>query len=325
MPKLSVIIVNWNSERYLRECLPTVFRGAAGIDCEVIVVDSASPGNGIDALSAEFPTVRFIRSAENIGFGRANNLGFVQSCGEYVLFLNPDTLVSDGALTRMIETLEGLPTAGILGCKLLNSDGTLQLSAIQPFPTILNQMLGTDWLQRTRPECRLWRLDPMFVEDGPPVAVQGVSGACLLIRRVVFERIGGFSSEYFMYAEDVDLCFKAALAGWGTFFTPSAVIVHHGGGSSRQRPVSGWSAVVQQHAKYMFLEKFRGRTYAWRFRAAIGVVAAIRVGLLAVGTLVRAPRDGSSHMRAGCAKWMAILKWSVGAGDAMLPAVHRNR
>jgi N-acetylglucosaminyl-diphospho-decaprenol L-rhamnosyltransferase len=310
VPKLSVIIVNWNSERYLRECLPTVFTGTTGLDCEIIVVDSASPGGGINELAAAFPSVTFVRSLENIGFGRANNLGFADSVGDLILFLNPDTVVVGDALAEMVRTIESVPTAGIVGCKLLNSDGSIQLSAIQPFPTILNQVLGAEWLQRKAPRCRLWQLDPLFSTDTQPVRVEGVSGACLLVKRQVFAGVGMFSPEYFMYAEDVDLCYKAALAGWDTWFTPSAVVVHHGGGSSRLRPVAGWSAVVQQQAKYIFLEKFRGRAYAKVFRAVSGVAAGVRLILLAGRSAFERRAPGSPGLRTRSAKWTAILKWS---------------
>jgi GT2 family glycosyltransferase len=316
LAKLSIVIVNWNSEQYLRECLPTVFNGARGLDYEVVVVDSASPGNAIDALATEFPSVRFIRSAENVGFGRANNLGYEFSSGELLLFLNPDTAVIGSALADMVRALEALPQAGILGCKLLNSDRSVQLSAIQPFPTILNQAFGIEWLQRKKPDCFLWRLDPLFARDGRTVQVPAVSGACLLIRRDVFEQVGHFSREYFMYAEDVDLCYKAALAGWQTWIATAPVVVHHGGGSSRQRPVSGWSAVVQQHAKYMFLKKFRGATYARVFSVSMGLVAAVRLALALMMAVVRPPVSDSQGARAAGAKWAAILKWSVGARES---------
>jgi N-acetylglucosaminyl-diphospho-decaprenol L-rhamnosyltransferase len=314
LTKLSIIIVNWMSEAHLRECLLSVFAGTAGLTCEVIVVDNASPTEGLSAVEAAFPSARFIRSNDNVGFGRANNLGYDHSSGELLLFLNPDTCVIGEAVPEMVRTLEALPAAGILGCRLLNTDYSLQISAIQPFPTILNQALGLEWLQRKVPDCRLWRLGALFSVEGTAVRVEGVSGACLLIRRSVFAQIGMFSPEYFMYAEDIDLCYKAGLVGWQTWFTPAAVVLHHGGGSSRQRQVSGWSAVVQQQAKYIFLQKFRGRAYARAFKVAMGAVAAARVIVLAMLGISAAGRSGrASGLRSASGKWAAILRWSVGS------------
>jgi GT2 family glycosyltransferase len=317
--KLSVIIVNWKSEQYLRACLPSVFAGTTGLDYEVIVVDSASPGTAVADLEQEFPEVRFVKSSENIGFGRANNLGYTHSSGDLLLFLNPDTVIIGDAISRMVQTIDALPKAGILGCKLLNTDRSVQISAIQPFPTILNQMLGAEWLQVKMPRCQLWRLAPLFATDSEPVRVQGVSGACLLIRRNVFATIGQFSPEYFMYAEDVDLCHKAALGGWDTWFTPAALIIHHGGGSSRQRNVSTWSVVVQQEAKYAYLVKFRGPIYARVFRAAMGLTAAIRLALLTTTRLLRVSTVESNRIRSATAKWTAILRWSVVLGNPRKP------
>jgi GT2 family glycosyltransferase len=324
---LSIILVNWNTGHYLRECLPSVIAGVGELTAEIIVVDSASTRDNLDELAAEFPAVRFVRCTDNVGFGRANNIGAEASTGELILFLNPDTVVIGTAIHEMVRTIRSLPEAGIVGCKLLNSDGSVQLSAIQSFPTILNQMIATERLQRRVPGCRLWRLAPLFSNDVTPVLVEAVSGACLLIRRRVFDQIGGFSSEFFMYAEDVDLCCKAARRSWQTWLTRAATVLHHGGGSSRQRLVSSWSSVVQQHAKYVFVRKYRGFAYAAVFRGAIGVAATVRVICLALVTPFTKYRS-EPLIAHSYSKWIAILRWSIGISDAtrpvQIPAAKRN-
>lgn len=313
--ELSIIIVNWNAGHYLRECLRSVLAAVGEMSAEVVVVDSASTRDNIDELAAGFPAVRFVRCTDNVGFGRANNIGAQATTGELLLFLNPDTVVIDRAIQEMVETVRSEPQAAIVGCKLLNSDGSVQLSAIQSFPTILNQVLAADWLQRRFPGSPLWRLTPLFATDVTPVAVEAVSGACLLIRRRVFEAVGGFSREFFMYAEDVDLCRKAAQQGGQTWVVPAATVLHHGGGSSRQRPVSSWSSVVQQHAKYVFVRKYHGVVYAAAFRGAVGLAALLRVTCLALAAPF-AKRRANSTAAQSYGKWRAIFYWSVSGSPA---------
>ena len=140
--ELSIIFVNWNSVNWLRECIPSIQEHTHGIDYEIIVVDNASPECGVDALKEEFPDIVLIKSNENLGFSGANNVGFRESKGECVLFLNPDTKLVNPAINFMLQGLRSLPGAGIVGCKLLNGDGSVQTSSIMKFPGILNQVFS---------------------------------------------------------------------------------------------------------------------------------------------------------------------------------------
>src|SRR5690348_3920993 len=213
-PDLSILIVNWNSVAFLRDCLESIYANTKAIQFEVVVVDNASHDGCEQMLATEFGSVRFIQSGSNLGFARANNLAFQASSGRNVLFLNPDTEVLGSALERLVRFLDENPRAGIVGPKLLNSDGSIQTSCIRSFPTILNEALDTDLLRRLFPRSRWWGIGPLFENRTAPAAVDAVSGASLMIRRNVFEAAGLFTTSYFMYAEDVDLCFKARRAGW---------------------------------------------------------------------------------------------------------------
>jgi N-acetylglucosaminyl-diphospho-decaprenol L-rhamnosyltransferase len=155
--KLSIIIVNWNSLGYLRKCLTSVYEHVRDLSCEIIVVDNASPEPGIEALNADFPHVLVIKSDVNLGFAGANNLGFSRSSGEYVLFLNPDTEIIDNAFKIMLDESFSLPDSGVIGCKLLNTDLSVQTSCIQTFPTIPNQLLDYEYLRLRWPSCSFWR------------------------------------------------------------------------------------------------------------------------------------------------------------------------
>ncbi len=236
--QLSFIFVNWNSTEYLRECIASIYEYTRDVNFELIVVDNASPDGDVGILTQQFRNLKLIESPENLGFGRANNLGFRHSTGKYVLFLNPDTKLVSPAIHTMLTHLESLEAAGIVGCRLLNSDLSVQSSCIQTFPTILNQALDTDFLRARWPHSRLWGTSPLFSDRSSPAKVEVISGACMMMRREVFERIGFFSEEYFMYAEDLDLCRKAVHAGYHNYYIGDATIIHHGGKSSspRRRP-----------------------------------------------------------------------------------------
>src|SRR5580693_6896749 len=136
---LSIICVNWNSVDYLRECASSIYEYTKGLTFEIIIVDNASPERNVDTLQGEFPQIKIIKSERNLGFAGANNLGFRESTGTYVLFLNPDTRLIEPSIDVLFEAIQSLPDPGIVGCKLLNSDLSVQTSSIQKFPTILNQ------------------------------------------------------------------------------------------------------------------------------------------------------------------------------------------
>src|SRR5580658_7865351 len=136
--ELSIVCVNWNSVAYLRECIASIYDQTQGIDLEIIVVDNASPEGGVEALKDQFQEVRIVQSRENLGFARANNLGYQHSSGKHLLFLNPDTRLAGPAINILLAHMKEIADAGIVGCKLLNSDCSVQTESIQRFPRILN-------------------------------------------------------------------------------------------------------------------------------------------------------------------------------------------
>ena len=244
---LSIIIVNWNWIAYLRECVASVYEHTRDLLFETIVVDNASLAGDADLLELQLPGITVIKSVENLGFGGANNLGFRHSTGKYILFLNPDTKLVSSAINSMVQGVRELPDAGILGCKLLNTDLSIQTSCIQTFPTIANQLLDSDWLRERWPNSRLWGTKPLFSNTGLPTKVEVVSGACMLVRRDVFEQVGLFTDDYFMYAEDLDLCYKTERAGYPNYYMGTASVIHHGGKSSNPESATRmkWRSITQ--------------------------------------------------------------------------------
>lgn len=309
---ISIIIINWKSVRYVQKCLETICQYAGASVFEIIVVDNASY-DGCDAMLADrHPQVKFIQSPVNLGFAGANNLAYRHSSGKTLLFLNPDTEIVDQAIYTMHRLLWEIPGAGVIGCRLLNSDGTLQTSCIQAFPTILNQALNAEVLRRRFPLLSLWGTRPLFEDNEIPMPVDVISGACLMVKRHVFESAGHFSTDYFMYAEDTDLCYNVRSAGFVVYYTGAASVVHHGGGSSKQRENNYFADVVILESLLRFLIKSRGRLYGWLYSVTMGSVALFRVALM-IGFMALIPRRSvRAALGVSLGKWVKIFRWSLG-------------
>jgi hypothetical protein len=319
---VSIIIINWNSCAYLRACLASIIANTRRLRYEVIVLDAASFDGCDRMLRDEYPDVRFVQAPTNLGFAGSNNRAFLEARGECVLFLNPDTEVIGPAIEELHAALMRMKNAGLIGATLLNSDRTLQTSCIQTFPTILNQLLDAEWLRRRWPRSSLWGMAPLY-EPGSTGAiheVEAISGACVMTKRSTFGRVGGFSEDYFMYVEDVDLSDRIRKAGYRNYFVPAATVVHHGGNSSQQA-ASTFAAVMTPEAISRFLRKTRGRTYSVAYRVMMSLAAIGRLALLRLAALASpgaAPRQGSLR------KWTAIFLWSI-KRDGLVCRYYRGR
>lgn len=309
---LSIIIINWNSLAYLRAALRSIYASPIDVSYEIIVLDNASGDDLGEALQRDFPGVRFIQSAVNRGFAGGNNYAFSFSSGRYALFLNPDTEIVGDAITRMVRFLDNCTSAGIAGPMLLNSDSTVQGSCVCAFPTILSELLDSEALRRRFPRSPLWGASALLDNAGAPAKVDAVSGASLMIRRGVFEAVGMLTVDYFMYAEDVDLCYKARRAGWNTYFLPAAVVVHHGGKSSSAVKDPHFSSILLKESRFRFFRRNRGWCYANVYRISVAFAALVRAMVLAV-SLVFAPKPDAPALRRSLEKWRRILAWSFGA------------
>lgn len=307
---LSIIIVNWNSKDYLRKCIASVLAETRGLEFEVIVIDSASFDGCDQMLKEQFPQVRFIQSEKNVGFAKANNMAFRTSKGDCVLFLNPDTELVGPAINVLYAGLRAMPDAGLVGAKLLNSDRTVQTSCIQSFPTIVNQVLDSESLRARWPNSALWGTAPLYQQSGVPAEVEAISGACVMLKRVVFEQVGLFSEDYFMYAEDIDLSYKVRQAGHKNCYVAEAAVIHYGG-SSVQQAVSNFSVVMMREAIWRFMRKTRGRDYGMAYRVAMLLSALSRMFLLGLLRLLTAPSGQLKTREESLQKWRAILRWSL--------------
>jgi N-acetylglucosaminyl-diphospho-decaprenol L-rhamnosyltransferase len=309
---LSIIIVNWKSAAYLDKCLRSIYGNAKEVDFEVIVVDNASGDDCLEFLTREFPLVHCISSPDNLGFAAANNLGATCAAGRNLLFLNPDTVVMESALQTMLIILDELADAGVVGPMLLNSDFTVQTSCVQSFPTILNQILDSEALRKRFPNSELWGMQALFTSSDAPTDVDAISGACMMMKSDTFAKVGGFSTDYFMYSEDVDLCFRIKKAGFHNYFVGSARVVHHGGRSSASEPQNNFAAVLMRESRLRWLRTWRGATYAAAYRAATALAATGRVAILGAGIVIARRADRKRSLGYSAEKWIRILRWSVG-------------
>jgi N-acetylglucosaminyl-diphospho-decaprenol L-rhamnosyltransferase len=233
---LSVIVVNWKVRDFLRDCLRSLYEQTRlpREQWELLVVDNDSNDGSVEMLRAEFPGAAVLVNARNVGFARANNQAFARCSGKYIVLLNPDTVVLDGAMDRMLAMMESQPRIGALGCRLLNNDGSFQRWTGGSPPNLWNITCHFLLIYRLLPEAVL--PSPLYLESEPPedTDVGWVSGACMCLRR---EALAGelFDERFFLYGEDLELCDRLARAGWGVVYTPRASIVHHEGRSVAQQ------------------------------------------------------------------------------------------
>jgi len=228
--KLSIVIVSWNTADILAQCLDSIYENPPCGEFEIWVVDNASSDNSVEMIRNRFPQVNLIENDNNPGFARANNQAIRECKGEFILLLNPDTLILDDALNTMISYLETHPDVGALGPCILNPDETLQTSSY-PRPTIGREFWRLLRLDSIRPygtyRMEDWSLDKAH-------AVETLLGACILIRGALIQIVGLLDEDYFMYTEEIDYCFRMSNEGWRLIWLPQAKIIHYGGQSTQQ-------------------------------------------------------------------------------------------
>lgn len=234
---LSIIIVSYNTKKLLYDCLHSIYEQTKNITFEVIVVDNNSNDGSQEMVKQNFKQVRLISNGENKGFAVANNQAIKYASGKYFLLLNSDTVILDFAITTSFKFLEQNENISILGCKQLNSDLSHQPSC-RSFPTLWNLFVESTFLYIPFKRSRIFGSYHMTHFDYTTLMpVDVVMGAFMMIRKKVVDQIGLFDEEYFMYAEETDFCFRAKNHGFKTFYYPNAKIIHHGGGSTHNKPL----------------------------------------------------------------------------------------
>jgi GT2 family glycosyltransferase len=328
---LSIVIVNWRSKEYLRGCLRSIEKTCAKLAPQIVVVDNGSFDGCGEMVAREFAKAEFVQCPSNGGFARANNLGFTHVRGRYLLLLNPDTELLEGAVQALIACLERDPSAGLAAPRLLNSDGSLQASCVRSTPTPLKRAMASDLLDRLVCRCR-WRGKRSVLDSVEPVAVEAVSGACMLLKASTYRRVGGLREEFFMYGEDMDLCARIRRMGLSIFHVPKAVVVHHGGGSSASQSCEFTTAMLRSAGETYFRLN-HGELAAISYRILEGVSGCARI---VWGAMLWCCASGAKRVRgrACLLKGYFVVRWALGwsrcmktdgRGQARCCSVHEQR
>lgn len=295
-PRVSVVIVSWNTRELLRACLESL--AAGGDELEVIVVDNGS-ADGSDAMVRErFPAVRLVVNETNRGFGKAVNQGFAASRAEYVLLLNSDTRVGEDAIPTCARFLDEHGDVAVVGCRLRYDDGRIQSSCFR-FPSLLGSLLKSLYLSQLFPESGFLNWDRYgHREWDTPRQVDCVMGSFFLIRRTAVRDTPLLDEGYYMYGEETDLCYRMKRAGWKTMFLPDVEVVHHHGGSSTKTArLAAWSAAAVHRGNLRFVYKWRGPAAGWAANALVAAGIAVRAPAWLALDLVQGWRDGKLSAR----------------------------
>lgn len=254
--KLSVIIVNYNVKFYLEQCLLSVFKATKNIDTEVFVVDNHSRDGSVDYLTDRFPSVNIISSNHNLGFARANNIAIRQCSGDYVLLLNPDTIVGENALDEVVAFMDAHPKAGGVGVCMLKVDGTPAMESRRGFPTPLTAFYKMSGLCARFPKSRRFGHYYMgYLPWSSAEKIEVISGAFCMVRHEALDRIGLLDEDFFMYGEDIDLSYRLLKGGYENWYVP-ARILHYKGESTHK---SSFAYVhVFYDAMFIFFRKHYG-------------------------------------------------------------------
>jgi len=276
MSRLSIILVNYKVPRFLEQCLLSIRRASVGLEPEVIVVDNASGDDSLEYLSPRFPDVRFLSSEHNLGLAKASNLGFRASKGDMVLFLNPDTILSEDSLSGAIAFLEAHPKAGALGIRMIDGSGRFLPESKRAFPdpaTAFYKIIGLAKLFPRSSRFARYHLGHLSCRENHAIDV--VSGAFFLVRRSVLERVGLFDEQFFMYGEDIDLSYRIQQAGYTNYYYSGSTILHFKGESTQKQ--SFRYVKLFYGAMSLFVQKHRlhNGIFTGALRVAIGMRAFI--------------------------------------------------
>lgn len=271
--KISVVIVNYNVKYYVGQCIDSVRRALQGIDSEIIVVDNHSRDGSVDYLS-KIEGVRIIESGHNLGFSKANNIAIRQSTAEYVLMLNPDTIVAEDAIRMIIDFADSHPQAGGIGVRMHNDWGTTARESRRGLPSPMTSFYKMIGLSMRLPQHRKFgRYYMGWLPWDSPSRIEVVSGACFLVRRKALDEVGLMDEDYFMYGEDIDLSYRLLKGGWENWFVP-ADIIHYKGESTHK--TSFEYVHVFYNAMLIFMRKHYShlsRLVIWPLQVAVYFIA----------------------------------------------------
>jgi GT2 family glycosyltransferase len=284
---LFIIIINWNTKDLLIQCLTSIPQMIQGFKIEILVVDNGSQDGSGSEVKKRFPFVRLIENDKNLGFARAVNQGLQKASGRYVLLLNPDTQVKNGAIERLMSFMDAHPKAGISGAQLLNSNGSKQ-NSIANFPSLATELLNKNLLRWLSPE----RFPGKERNYSEPIEVDSVIGACMMVRREVLDQVGFLDEDYFLFLEETDWCYRMKKAGWKIYHNPQVEVYHFQGKSAEAERKR--AKVEYYRSRYHFFKKNKGN---------------LQWVILLIGLLIRLGFELLSMAVASVVTFFAIKGW----------------
>ncbi len=272
---ISVVIVNYKVKEYIANLLNSLYKAQQNLSLEIFVVDNASGDGSREFLTERFPNIFFIQNDENLGFGKANNLAINQASGKYILIINPDTLVSEDTLTKMVSHMEKHPNCGAAGCKILNPDGTFAPESRRTVPSIWSSSAKLLGLSSLFPKSRLFGAYYMsWLDENEPARIPVLSGAFMFWRAEVLKSLQGFDERFFMYGEDIDLCYRIQKTEYHIDYVPATSIIHYKGESTQKDNLK--YIKLFNKAMYQFYDKHYNTAYSSIFRVLIYLAVALK-------------------------------------------------
>ena len=315
---LSIIIVNYNVKDFLQNLLNSIEKATKEINTEIIIVDNASTDDSVKFLKEKFTYVKFIVNDENLGFSKANNIGLKESKGDYILLLNPDTLVSEDTFVKMLEFFKKTSNIGLAGCKILKPDGSLYLACKRSFPGPWTSFCRVTGLSNMFPKSRLFaRYNLTYLDENKTHEVDAISGSFMMFTREVYNKVGGLDEQFFMYGEDLDLCYRIQQAGYKVYYFPETQIIHYSGESTKRSSIdetkyfyNAMHLFVKKHLSGSFLVEIILRSAIW-FRnifAFLGRGKLIFLGIIFDFIIFNLSLFAAANIYKNFTTWMGFIK-----------------
>jgi GT2 family glycosyltransferase len=302
--KLSIVIICWNDLKVIAECLRSIYVETRDIEFEVIISDNGSSDGSLAFVRQEYPQVRVVENRANLGFARGNNAGIAAATGEYILILNPDTIILDRALQKWIGWADAHPEAGAFGCRVLNRDGSYQGPA-RPFPTIWRYICKALYLKPLMYASRASAIKYLGWDGRTEREIDWQSGCCVMFRGELLKKLDGFDERFFYHFEEVDLCLRVKQAGFSVRYYSDAEIIHLGGQSVGRFPIR--FELEKYRNRYRYFHKHFGmqklRACRW--------VSVLDLWIRRVGySAVRIVRRDSEAVKNRLAMYRVALEWN---------------
>ena len=272
MCELSIVIVNYNVREYLEKLLSSIYDATNGIGKEIFVVDNNSSDESVEKIKEKFSDLILFENKENIGFSKANNVALKKCSGKYILLINPDTIIKNDTLRKMINFFNNYPDCGAAGCKVLNPDSSLQLACRRGFPSPFTSFSKISGLSKIFPKSKLFgKYNLTYLDSNKINVVDAISGSFMMVRKEILEEVGYLDEDFFLYGEDIDWCYRITKKGWKVYYYPEAEIIHFKGRSSQRSNIDTEKEFYR--SMILFVEKhFNSRYVLWFLKIGIWVI-----------------------------------------------------